>query len=57
MTKAECIAILDGLDGDDQEADHSAADDALLEYLRGSGAADVAAAFERVRDRVGFWYA
>lgn len=41
----------------DPELAHDQADDLLLYALRCQGREDVAAAFERARDRIGFWYA
>ena len=57
MTKEEAIAVLDRLGSGDIEDDHLKADGALLDYLRANGAEDVAAAYERARDRLRFWYA
>lgn len=51
------VKELDALPGDDEEVEHGLADAILLRCLRSLGADDVATAFERARDRVGFWYA
>lgn len=50
------VTKLDELNGD-PEGDHGAAEKILLEYLRLRGETAVAEAFERARERVGFWYA
>jgi hypothetical protein len=52
----KCVAKLDALNGD-AETDHGTAEKILCEYLRFVGAGAVAEAFERAKDRVGFWYA
>lgn len=46
MTKRECIAALDGLSNPDEAP--AEAVDLLLEWLDGSGHADIAKAFRRV---------
>ena len=53
MTEQEAIDILDGLTDGDQEQAHGVADDVLCAMV----SEDVAAAFKRARQRVGFWYA
>ena len=50
------VTKLDELNGD-PEVDHGNAEKILLEYLRLRGETAVAEAFERARERVGFWYA
>ena len=39
------------------ECAHIEADDALIEYLKATGSADVAEEFVALRDKLGFWYA
>ncbi len=41
----------------DPEGAHSEADEAVLECLEALGAGDVAAAWRRLDDELGFWYA
>lgn len=53
MTTEEIVAALDALDGLDEERDHGAADSLLLQAVP----AEVAEAWERARERIGFWYA
>ena len=55
----EAAAVLDELGKDrlDPESDHCKADEVLLEYLDAIGAGELAGAFRRACDRVGFWYA
>ena len=36
---------------------HIEADNALIEYLKATGSADVAEEFVALRDKLGFWYA
>ena len=58
LNLAEAIAELDSMPADsDQEWAHGAADKLLLKYLTENGAKELAEAFARCRDRVGFWYA
>ena len=58
MSKDEAIKQLNAITEDgDKESDHGTADSVLLEYLRASGGQEVADAFERARERAGFWYA
>ena len=58
LTKiAEAVEQLDALDGADPESSHFKADEVLCQTLRELGAGEVADAFERAADRVGFWYA
>jgi hypothetical protein len=49
------IATLNALNGD-PESDHGIAEDIVMTYLRQTGQAAIADAFEQARDRVGFWY-
>ena len=49
------IRKLDSL-GDDNPRDHIAADKILVCFLKAKGHGDVAAAYDRAADRVGFWY-
>ena len=54
MSPVEVIAALDALtDDDDQEAAHARADQLLAD----SAPPEVAEAWHRARERVGFWYA
>ena len=53
MTPEQAIAELDALHTGDREDDHVTADAILLAIVP----ADVAAAYERTRKRIGFWYA
>ena len=53
MTTAEIVAALDALDDHDEEAAHGAADGLLLEAVP----PEVREAWERARNRIGFWYA
>ena len=49
---------LDALTGYSPENEHEEAEDFLLDYLRLTGASEIADAFERARNRgCGFWYA
>lgn len=52
----QAVAALDEL-GDGPEESHLAAERILIEYLRATGADAVADAFERAKNRNGFWYA
>lgn len=56
MTKQEAIAALDALKKGDNEGAHLRADEILCDYLRASGAEDLADAFDRAAGRVKFWY-
>lgn len=52
------VDSLDALPEDgDQEISHGDADNILLQCLREAGLGEVADAWQRARDRVGFWYA
>ncbi len=53
MTSAEIVAALDSLQPGDKEAAHGVADDLLLSAVP----EDVRSAYERARQRIGFWYA
>ncbi|MGA8026442.1 MAG: hypothetical protein WB992_04800 [Bryobacteraceae bacterium] len=59
MTAIEALSQLDALTGEDQEGGHIDADEILLSFLKDHDQTckDVAAAYERARDRVVFWYA
>ena len=58
MTKKEAIDVLNNLnEAGDTEDSHMVADDVLCAALRNLGHADLADAWERARDRCGFWYA
>ena len=56
MTHDEAVRKLDALEGD-QEAAHGDADDILLRYLKHHDAKEIADAWERACERVGFWFA
>lgn len=59
-TAADAVTRLDAMDcGDDPGKAHTQAEKLLCEVLRlvGPEYASVAYAFNRARDRVGFWYA
>lgn len=56
-TKTKSIKALQTLDPRDPEVAHAEAEDVLLNYLRKTGDADLADAFVRARDSIGFWYA
>jgi hypothetical protein len=56
MSKDEAIANLDAL-LKDVEKSHVEADAILLQFLRDNGCEDVANAWARAEDRLGFWYA
>lgn len=53
LQEARVIADLNAMHGDDQEAEHSRADDLLVELVH----PEVQAAYKAACDRVGFWYA
>ena len=58
ISASEAVQYLDALTADgDTESDHCDADDILVELLKSIGYAQVAEAYERARERVGFWYA
>lgn len=57
MTKYDAINLLNELDDSDPELAHCKADDILVEFLIDNGFQNVAEAFVRAQDRVGFWYA
>jgi hypothetical protein len=57
MTHEDVLQALETMQAGDNEAVHYAADDLLLNFLRSEGYNDIAEAYERARDRVGFWYA
>lgn len=58
MTREQAIQILDSLPAHgDAEVDHGKADTVLVELLLDNGFSDVAAAYMRAKDRVGFLYA
>jgi hypothetical protein len=57
MTMNEAIAKLDALTGADNEADHGAADQILVDFLKDNGGENVALAYERCQARFSFWYA
>ena len=53
MSPVEVIAALDALTDDDREAAHARA----AQLLADSAPPEVAEAWHRARERVGFWYA
>ena len=57
MKESDVIQELNTMRGDDPKIDHCRADDLLCEFLRAKGFGDVAEAYERAANRVGFWYA
>jgi len=58
MTADEAVQQLNALGyGHDPEWAHGEAENIVLEYLKASGAGEVAAAFEKASECVGFWYA
>lgn len=57
MTKQEAIDKLNALTGDDQESDHIDADRILVQMLNETEFKEVADAWNRADERVGFWYA
>ena len=56
-TNEEIIETLNQLDSRDKEDSHSDADYLLCEALHNNGLGEIAEAWERARERVGFWYA
>ena len=58
MTQDEAIKKLDAMNArGNQEQLHGEADEILLRYLKHHDAQEVAEAYARARERVGFWYA
>lgn len=58
MTSDQAIFLLNELKKSvDKEDAHGQADKILLEFLRSNGHEEVAKTYEKVRDKVGFWYA
>lgn len=57
MTKYDAVMMLDRLDDSDPESAHGEAEDILMAFLKANEFPEVAEAFEKARDRVGFWYA
>lgn len=57
MTIDECVFALETLCDGDPERAHGEADEILLNYLRTHRAGAVAEAYNKARERVGFWYA
>ena len=57
MGTDDLVMALDALDGSDEETADIAAEKLLMEWLRDSGNRRVADAYERTRNRIGFWYA
>jgi hypothetical protein len=58
MTEQEAIDKLNALTGSDTEADHSDADEILLEFLAANGHQGLVKAWDDACERTGgFWYA
>ena len=57
LSPEHIISELDALGKGDPEAAHGHAEGLLMAYLRSWGHGDIADAYERARDRVGFYYA
>lgn len=58
MKREDAIAELNAMnEGGDNEIAHGRADDILISVLKAEGLSDLAAAWERAANRVGFWYA
>ena len=53
MTIEEAVYYLKHLDGYDVEVDHAKADEILLAFVP----EEVAATYNEVREKIGFWYA
>lgn len=49
------VEKMDGISGQDPDADHGYADNLLLEALRVAGRGDVADAYERLVERARWW--
>lgn len=56
MTSQEAVNALNNLPGDPEIA-HGQAEDIIMEFLASNGMGEVSDAFEKARDRIGFWYA
>ena len=55
---AKAVAMMCSVPPGDQESAHAEADRILLDYLRATGAGDLADAWERLSTEAGgFWYA
>ena len=57
MTIDECVFALETLGDEDPEGAHVEADAILLDYLQTHRAGAVAEAYNKARERIGFWYA
>ena len=55
MKTKMAVAMLDQLETVDPEKAHTAADDILLDWARANGGRDVAAAYDAVVERSGWW--
>ena len=53
--EATAIAVLNDIDTTDPERAHSAADEALLTFIKGAGFEGIAKAYERVVARCSWW--
>jgi len=51
------VWALDHIEPGDNEQAHATADDLLVAAISQAGYPGIARAFERARERVGFWYA
>ena len=57
MTRERAIEELDRLSAHDPEASHFEADEIICKFLGYMDFDDVCEAFDKCKDRVGFWYA
>ena len=57
MTSQEAVEALNNLSCGDPESAHGQAEDIIMEFLASNGMGEVSDAFEKARDRIGFWYA
>lgn len=55
--RQQIIDALDGLEPGDTEWVHEEADSLIIEALDRAGYQDIANAWRRARNRIGFWYA
>lgn len=53
----DAVNAMHGLEALDPEQDHGLAEEILCDYLRRTGAAELADAFDQAKKRCGFWYA
>lgn len=57
MTSQESVQALNNLSGGDPEFAHRQAEDIIMEFLASNGMSEVSDAFQKAKDRIGFWYA